>query len=77
MFSDREQKIINIIGRKKLTYNDIISELFKNGSKPFDTNITVANSVRRIIRKCSHHNLKWTLTKFREENKLFVKKERL
>ena len=75
VFSEREQKIIKIIGRKKITLSDISTELFKDGCKPFDTDISVANSVRRIIKKCSFHALDWTLTKSRENNRLYIKKE--
>jgi len=76
VFSEREQKIINIIGRKKLTLREITKELFKKGDRPFDSEITVSNSVRRIIMKCSYHNLDWTLTKDRENNRLTIKKEK-
>lgn len=74
VFSEREQKIIKIIGRKKVTLNEISIELFRTGDKPFDTDISVANSVRRIIKKCSFHKLDWTFEKSRENKKLFIKK---
>ena len=77
MFSDRETQIIKIIGRKKVSLEDISSKLFQAKSKPFDGNISVANSVRRIIKKCQYHNLQWTLDKTRKENKLVIKKVKL
>lgn len=77
VFSDREQKIIKIIGRKKVTLNEIAVELFKEGNEPFESDIAVGNSVRRIIKKCTHHNLEWNLNKIREHNKLLIKKEKI
>jgi len=77
VFSEREQKIIKIIGRKKITLAEISTDLFKNGEEPFESAIVVANSVRRIIKKCSHHALDWTLTKTRESNKLLIRREKI
>lgn len=76
MLSDREKAIVKIIGSKTKTLEEISSELFKNTKKPFDTNICVANSVRRIIKKCDHYKLDWTLIKNRENNKLLISKEK-
>ena len=76
-FSQREWDIIKIIGRRKLTFEQISSELFRKGDKPFDDTITVGNSIRRIIKKCGHHKLAWTLEKIRKEGKLYVKKIKL
>ena len=76
-FSIREKKIIDIIGRKKMTLDQITSELFKESDKPFEPKIVVGNSIRRIIRKCTYHNLTWTLIKTRENNKLLIKKKKV
>jgi len=76
VFSEREQKVIDIIGRKKLTYTDIGVELYKNQSKPLDCTITVGNCVSRIIKKCTYYKLDWTLTKRRENKRLYIKKEK-
>lgn len=75
-FSDREEKIIKIIGRKKMTLTEISSELFRD-EKVFDGNIKVASTVNRIIKKCSYHELNWKLSKIREYGKLYIKKERV
>lgn len=77
MFSEREDNIIKIVGRKKLTLEEISKELFKGKKPPFDKTISVANSVRRIIKKCSFYELDWTLVKNRENNKLIINKEKL
>ena len=77
-FSEREDMILKLVSKKKMTYSEIAKEVFKefhNG--PFDTEISVGNSVRRIISKCEHYNLNWTLTKTREGGKLLIKKEKV
>lgn len=74
VFSDREQKIIKIIGRKKVTLGIIDKELFDENDKPMDSIIAVANSVRRIIRKCVYNNLPWTLEKTKDKKTLLIKK---
>jgi hypothetical protein len=66
MFSNREEEIIKIIGKKKVTIKIIAGELFENKILPFDWEISVGNSVRRIIEKCEHYKLPWTLTKIKE-----------
>lgn len=71
-FSERENKIIRIIGNKKTpTIKQIAKRLFKN-TKPLDPEIAVANSITRIIKKCDHHKLGWTLIKMRENGKLVI-----
>ena len=75
-FSERERQIIKIIGRKKMTLEEISRDLFKEIDR-FEGNIVVANSVTRIIKKCTFHTLDWTLVKTRENNKLTIKKESL
>ncbi len=77
VFSDREQDIIKIIGRKRITLTEISVELFKKRDEPFDSVISVSNAVRRIVKKCSYHNLDWTLTKTRKHKKLTIKREKL
>lgn len=75
MFSNREEKIINIVGKKKLRINDITTELFKEDENaPFDTNITVSNSIRRIIKKCDHYKVGWTLVKERTDGEIWIKR---
>lgn len=75
MFSNREDKIIKIIGKKQLSINDITTELFKGDiNAPFDTHIVVSNSIRRVIKKCAHYHLDWTLEKQRIEGEVIVSK---
>ena len=75
-FSEREEKIIKIIGRKKMTLTEISSELFKK-EKVWDGNIKVASAINRIIKKCNYHELNWKLGKIRECSKLYIKREKL
>lgn len=75
-FSEREYQIIKIINKKSMTLEQISVSLFHGKLYPMDSNIAVANSVRRIIKKCDHYNLKWTLVKTRINNKLTIKRGR-
>lgn len=77
MFSEREDEIIKIIGRKGMTIEQIAKELFEGKVKRFDYTISVGNSIRRIIKKCDYHNLDWTLNKNRDDSKLIITKEKL
>lgn len=74
LFSEREQKIIKIIARKKMTLEQISFLVFEQEDRPFDSTISVANTIRRIIKKCSHYSLDWTLIKTRANNKLIIQK---
>lgn len=76
-FSDREEKVIKIIGRKKIRLVEITEELFKDEGKPLDATVKVAGAVNRIMRKCEYYKLNWKLVKIREYSKLYVKKERV
>ena len=78
MFSDREEKIIKIIGNKQLTIAEIAEKLFENEKfVPFDTNITVRNSVDRIIKKCEYQGTTWTLHKNKNLREFTVYKKEL
>lgn len=75
MFSDREMKIIKIIGRRKLTIKRVVVKLFEKDGEPFHSDIVVSNSIRTIISKCKFYKLPWTLIKFRDNKKLYIKRE--
>ena len=74
MFSMREKDIIKTIGRKKVTIADIANKVVP--LDVVDATITVSNSVRRIIKKCDHYKLEWTLGKKRVGNKIVIFKEK-
>jgi len=75
VFSEREENVIDIIGRKKMTLQLICEELFMHDyNKPFDAEISVGGTVRRIIKKCDHHELNWTFAKKKIGKKMFIYK---
>lgn len=76
-FSERESNIILIVGKGALTLTQISRKLFTVVDRPLDPEIAVANSIRRIIKKCDHHKLKWTLIKIRKNNKLTIKRSKV
>lgn len=59
-FSRHENDIIKIIGRKKKTINEITAEFFKEDT--LEGNNYVAGVVRRVVRKCEHYKLPWSIT---------------
>jgi hypothetical protein len=78
MFSEREQAILKVLGRKKMTLQSIAEEVFMHEyDKPLDPEITIGNSIRRIIRKCDHYKLDWTLIRKKMGGKLLISKEQL
>lgn len=75
VLSPREKDILKIIGRKKVTIKLIAHELFrKSDNPPFDSEITINNSVKRIIRKCKYHKLNWTLERTKVNNRFVIRK---
>ncbi len=79
IFSDREMKILKAIGKKRYnTISTITEEVFGNKERPFDAEITIGNSIRRIIKKCEVFKLHWTLVKRKSNfDKLIITKEML
>lgn len=67
-FSNTEEKILKIIGRKKLTVNEIV-EKFYGPDVPFNAKIIVGNATRKIAEKCKYHRLDWILDKTKETGK--------
>ena len=65
MFSEREKTLIRVLGDKRLSVKTITERVFKTDPKPFDAEISINNTVRRIVEKCEYHDLAWTLTKER------------
>lgn len=72
MFSAREEKIIKVLGRRRMTYASLVEEVFNEGDKPFDAEISIGNSVRKIEKKCEAEGLKWTLVRKKQNGKLTV-----
>ena len=61
MFSEREMKILKILGRKKMMIADITKEYYKGAPTPLNPKITIASAIRRIAAKCEHYKLDWTV----------------
>lgn len=76
-FSTREVKLLNILNKRKMTIKDLAYELFKGDKEaPMDQEITISNSVRRIVKKCEFYKLDWTLVKQRIDGQLYVLKSK-
>jgi len=59
LFSASEQKVIKILGRKKMLIGDLVKIFYKR--KPVDANNKIGTFVRRIKKKCEFHDMPWTL----------------
>lgn len=68
MFSEREKSVLTIIGKKKISIPSITEKLLGGPDMPFNAEISVGNTVRRIIKKCEYHKLNWTLARERKNN---------
>lgn len=78
LFSEREKEILRVLGTKSMTIEQITEEVFEGkDNKPFDAHISIGNSIRRIIEKCRHYELKWVLGKSKRVRKIVYKKEML
>lgn len=60
MFSDNEEKVLKILGNKKMSITEITHEFF-DGDVPFEGSNRVAGVVRRIESKVNGSDLSWTL----------------
>ncbi len=61
LFSDTEDRVIKIIGDKKITISEIVEKLYGQEKRSFNPNNYVAFVVRQIAAKCGYHKLNWTL----------------
>lgn len=76
VFSEREQLILKVIGKKQnMTIKDITKEVLGKESEIFDAEITIGNSIRRIIKKCEVFKIHWTLTKHKIDGRMIIMKE--
>lgn len=72
MFSTREEKILKVLARRRMTYASLVEEVFTEEDKPFDAEISIGNSVRKIAKKCEAEGLKWTLIRKKQNGKVTV-----
>lgn len=77
VFSDREQKILKAIGKKKnMNVRMITAEVLGlRAHEIMDAEITITNSIRRIIRKCEAFKIHWTLKKNKIDGRMIITKE--
>lgn len=76
-FSEREQKILKVLGRRNMSLKQISDAVFEGVRQPFDATISINNSIGRIIKKCEYHSeINFTLRKSRVNKILFIKKVR-
>lgn len=62
MFSPTEKVIIKIIGRRKITIAEITEKYLEDADPaPITPNNYIGLVVRRIVAKCNHYKLNWTL----------------
>jgi len=60
-FSVNEERIIKIIGRKKMTISDITDSFYDYSLIPINGRVYVASVIRRIKKKCEYYpSLMWT-----------------
>jgi hypothetical protein len=76
MFSDRETKILKVLGRKTMKVEEIAVGVFEDDIRGFDSNQIIANTIIRIIKKCEFHNLPWTLNKNKKTTPMTITKGR-
>lgn len=61
-FSRSEQKVLEIIGRRKMTIAEITDKFYDGEERPLNDIIYVASVIRRINRKCTYYGKTWSLT---------------
>jgi hypothetical protein len=64
MFSTLENEIIKRIGKKRVTITDLSRTFITkphDGVEIFEINNSIAGVIRRVIRKCNHYGLDWTI----------------
>lgn len=61
VFSPSEQKILKLIGKRKIKLAALTEKFYKGVERPFNADIIVASTVRRINRKCSFLRAPWRL----------------
>lgn len=61
IFSSSEQKLLNILERKKMTIAQLSQEFYKDQEEPLNAVISIASTIRRINKKCAFYNKTWTI----------------
>lgn len=61
LFSEHEKLILEILGRRKLTVQEISDTFYHSQEVPLASRNYVALIIRRIGAKCEKAKLKWTI----------------
>lgn len=60
MFSETENKVLDLLGKRSLTIGQLTDKYFKDcDRKPINPNAVVSGSILRINKKCEYHKLTW------------------
>jgi hypothetical protein len=59
MFSATEERVLKILGKKKLTVKVLSEKYFKGQKKPINPSNVISGAIVRINRKCSYFGLDW------------------
>jgi len=61
MFSEKELKVLKLIGKRRLTIKRLTRSYYKKDAIPTNGSNNIAATVRRIVIKAHMYNLKWTI----------------
>jgi hypothetical protein len=61
MFSPLENKILKVLGHRKLTILEITRLVHEHKRQPFGANNGIGFAIRKINKKCKYHKLNWFL----------------
>lgn len=60
LFSPTENKVLKILGRRKLTITEIREKFYEDEKEePLNPNNVISSVVNRINKKVEYHNLDW------------------
>lgn len=59
--STNEQRVLEILGRKKMTISEITVEFYRGHQLPIFANNVISMVVRNINKKCVHNKSDWYL----------------
>lgn len=59
MFSPTEEKVLKILGKRRLSIRELSNRYFGYSEQVLNPNAVVSSAILRINRKCKYHKLKW------------------
>lgn len=57
MFSPTEEKVLKILGKRKMTIKVLTEKYFKGQKKPYNPNNVISGAIVRINRKCEYYDI--------------------